>query len=42
MTALMQTELSKHLRLVASGEVRETYELDDSTLHFARLYLKST
>ena len=34
MAALMQADLSDHLRLVASGKVREIYELDESTLLF--------
>ena len=34
MAALMQADLSEYLRLVASGKVREIYELDDSTLLF--------
>ena len=34
MAALMQADLSDHLRLVASGKVREIYELDDTTLLF--------
>ena len=34
MAALMQADLSDHLRLVASGKVREIFELDDSTLLF--------
>ena len=34
MAALMQADLSEHLRLVASGKVREIYEIDDSSLLF--------
>lgn len=34
MTAIMQADLSEHLRLVASGKVRELYEIDDSSLLF--------
>ena len=34
MAALMQADLSEHLRLVASGKVREIYELDNSSLLF--------
>ena len=34
MAPLMQAGLSDHLRLVASGKIRELYELDDSTLLF--------
>ena len=34
MAPLMQADLSEHLRLVASGKVREIYEIDDSALLF--------
>ena len=34
MAALMQADLSEHLRRVASGKVREIYEIDDSSLLF--------
>lgn len=34
MAALMQADLSEYLRLVASGKVREIYEIDDSSLLF--------
>ena len=34
MAALVQADLSEYLRLVASGKVREIYEIDDSSLLF--------
>lgn len=32
--AVLETELRDHLHLIASGKVRELYELDESTLLF--------
>lgn len=32
--AVLGTELRDHLHLIASGKVRELYELDESTLLF--------
>lgn len=32
--AVLETELQDHLHLIASGKVRELYELDESTLLF--------
>ena len=34
MTAVTQTNLKDYLPLIATGKVREVYELDDSTLLF--------
>ena len=34
MAALMQADLSEHLRLLGSGKVREIYEIDNSSLLF--------
>lgn len=32
--AVLETDLRDHLQLIASGKVREIYELDESTLLF--------
>ena len=34
MASVMQTDLRQYLHLIASGKVREIYELDDSMLLF--------